>query len=107
MVIIGGLFHIFVRPPENLYRGLRMGNIESVLASSLAVFFCAGFNRLRHHVVRHRHHPHRTGGDPPAISGIEAYFQKEINRRVFFLPWMRAKSLSEAWSEIPEKTGLL
>ena len=43
VVIIGGLFHISVRPPEYLYKALRMGNIEGALASGLAVFFAGGF----------------------------------------------------------------
>jgi photosystem II CP47 chlorophyll apoprotein len=41
--ILGGIFHIIVRPPERLYRGLRMGNIETVLASALAAVFFAAF----------------------------------------------------------------
>ncbi|WP_218081465.1 photosystem II chlorophyll-binding protein CP47 [Anthocerotibacter panamensis] len=41
--ILGGLFHIFVRPPERLYRSLRMGNIETVLSSSIAAVFFAAF----------------------------------------------------------------
>jgi photosystem II CP47 chlorophyll apoprotein len=41
--ILGGLFHILVRPPERLYRALRMGNIETVLASALAAVFFAAF----------------------------------------------------------------
>lgn len=41
--ILGGIFHIAVRPPERLYRSLRMGNIETVLASALAAVFFAAF----------------------------------------------------------------
>ncbi|MBW4697890.1 MAG: photosystem II chlorophyll-binding protein CP47 [Aphanocapsa lilacina HA4352-LM1] len=41
--ILGGIFHIAVRPPERLYRALRMGNIETVLASALAAVFFAAF----------------------------------------------------------------
>ncbi|KAI3864707.1 hypothetical protein MKW92_007874 [Papaver armeniacum] len=40
--ILAGLFHLSVRPPQRLYKGLRMGNIETVLASSIVVvFFCS------------------------------------------------------------------
>lgn len=40
--IIAGLFHLTVRPPQRLYKVLRMGNIETVLSSSIAaVFWCA------------------------------------------------------------------
>ncbi|PHU11559.1 Photosystem II CP47 reaction center protein [Capsicum chinense] len=34
--ILAGLFHLSVRPPQRLYKGLRMGNIETVLSSSIA-----------------------------------------------------------------------
>ncbi|KAI9186722.1 hypothetical protein LWI28_020194 [Acer negundo] len=33
--ILEGLFHISVRPPQGLYKGLCMGNIETVLSSSI------------------------------------------------------------------------
>ncbi|CAL9781947.1 unnamed protein product [Musa acuminata subsp. burmannicoides] len=38
-------FHVtgFVRPPQRLYKGLRMGNIETVLSSSIAAVFFAAF----------------------------------------------------------------
>ncbi|KAG6467751.1 hypothetical protein ZIOFF_074402 (mitochondrion) [Zingiber officinale] len=32
-----------VRPPQRLYKGLRMGNINTVLSSSLAALFVAAF----------------------------------------------------------------
>lgn len=41
--IIAGLFHLTVRPPERLYKALRMGNIETVLSSSIAAVFFAAF----------------------------------------------------------------
>ncbi|KAM0066935.1 putative photosystem antenna protein [Helianthus debilis subsp. tardiflorus] len=41
--ILAGLFHLSVRPPQRLYKGLRMGNIETVLSSSTAVVFFAAF----------------------------------------------------------------
>ncbi|QHO23844.1 Photosystem II CP47 reaction center protein [Arachis hypogaea] len=37
--ILAGLFHLSVRPPQRLYKGLRMGNIETVLSSSIAAVF--------------------------------------------------------------------
>jgi photosystem II CP47 chlorophyll apoprotein len=44
--ILAGLFHLCVRPPQRLYNALRMGNIETVLSSSicciLAAFIVAG-----------------------------------------------------------------
>src|SRR6056300_1537732 len=41
--IFAGIFHLTVRPPQRLYRGLRMGNIETVLSSSIAAVFFAAF----------------------------------------------------------------
>ncbi|PRQ23357.1 putative photosystem antenna protein [Rosa chinensis] len=41
--ILAGLFHLSVRPPQRLYNGLHMGNIETVLSSSIAVVFFAAF----------------------------------------------------------------
>merc|ERR1712178_316590 len=41
--IIAGLFHLTVRPPLRLYKGLRMGNVETVLSSSIAAVFWAAF----------------------------------------------------------------
>ncbi|KAF3654003.1 Photosystem II CP47 reaction center protein [Capsicum annuum] len=40
--ILAGLFHLSVRPPR-LYKGLHMGNIETILSSSIAVVFFAAF----------------------------------------------------------------
>ncbi|KAH0851478.1 hypothetical protein HID58_094727, partial [Brassica napus] len=41
--ILAGLFHLSVRPPQRLYKGLRMGNIETVLSSSIAAVFFAAY----------------------------------------------------------------
>ena len=43
MGIIAGLFHLTVRPPQRLYKVLRMGNIETVLSSSIAAVFWSAF----------------------------------------------------------------
>jgi len=48
--IIAGLFHLTVRPPQRLYKGLRMGNIETVLSSSIAAVFFS-FRSCRNNVV--------------------------------------------------------
>jgi photosystem II CP47 chlorophyll apoprotein len=46
--VIAGLFHLTVRPPERLYKALRMGNIETVLSSSIAaVFLPLSWSRVR------------------------------------------------------------
>ena len=39
--ICAGLFHLSVRPPQRLYKALRMGNVETVLSSSIAAVFWA------------------------------------------------------------------
>ena len=41
--IFAGIFHLNVRPPQRLYRALRMGNIETVLSSSISAVFFAAF----------------------------------------------------------------
>jgi photosystem II CP47 chlorophyll apoprotein len=41
--IFAGVFHLTVRPPQRLYRALRMGNIETVLSSSISAVFFAAF----------------------------------------------------------------
>jgi len=41
--ILAGLFYLSVRPPQRLYKGLCMGNIEIVLSSSIAAVFFAAF----------------------------------------------------------------
>ncbi len=72
--IIAGLFHLTVRPPQRLYKALRMGNIETVLSSSIAaVFFAAFVWQVRCGTVAQ---PHRLNYlDPPVISGTVAYFK--------------------------------
>ena len=50
--IIAGLFHLTVRPPQRLYRGLRMGNVETVLSSSIAAVFLGCIHSLWNNVVR-------------------------------------------------------
>ncbi|MCD9641796.1 hypothetical protein HAX54_028240 [Datura stramonium] len=41
--ILAGLFHLSVRPPQLLYKGLHMQNIETVLSSSITAVFFAAF----------------------------------------------------------------
>ncbi|RWR83064.1 photosystem II CP47 protein chloroplast [Cinnamomum micranthum f. kanehirae] len=43
MGILAGLFHLSVRPPQHLYKGLRIGNIETVISNNIAVVFFAIF----------------------------------------------------------------
>jgi photosystem II CP47 chlorophyll apoprotein len=99
--ILGGLFHIAVRPSENLYRGLRMGNIESALASALATFFFAGFIAAGTMWYGTATTPIELWG-PTRYQWDNGYFQQEISRRVQG-NLAEGKNLSEAWSTIPEK----
>jgi photosystem II CP47 chlorophyll apoprotein len=41
--ILAGLFHPSVHPPQRLYKGLRMRNVEIVLSSNIVVVFFALF----------------------------------------------------------------
>ena len=41
--IIAGLFHLNTRPPRRLFKLLKMGNIETVLSSSIAAVFWSAF----------------------------------------------------------------
>jgi len=99
--IVGGLFHMTVRPSENLYRALRMGNIETVLASGLATFFFAGFVVAGTMWFGSATTPIELFG-PTRYQWDGGYFQQEISRRVQ-ANLSDGKSLSEAWSTIPEK----
>ncbi|XVE57006.1 hypothetical protein DITRI_Ditri04bG0057100 [Diplodiscus trichospermus] len=41
--ILVGLLHLSVHPPQRLYKGLHMENIETVLSSSIATVFFVPF----------------------------------------------------------------
>ncbi|NJK48385.1 photosystem II chlorophyll-binding protein CP47 [Candidatus Gracilibacteria bacterium] len=99
--IIGGLFHIVVRPSEGLYRLLRMGNIEGVLASSLAVFFFAAFVATATMWYGTATTPVELWG-PTRYQWDKGYFHEEIDRRVE-ASLAEGKTLSQAWSAIPAK----
>jgi photosystem II CP47 chlorophyll apoprotein len=99
--IIAGIFHLTVRPPERLYRALRMGNIETVLASSIAAVFFAAFVVAGTMWYGNATTPIELFG-PTRYQWDQGYFKQEISRRV------QAKlesgaSLDQAWSAIPEK----
>ena len=99
--IIAGLFHLTVRPPERLYRALRMGNIETVLSSSIAAVFFAAF------VVAGTMW-YGSAATPIELFGTtryqwdQGYFQQEISRRVE-TSLAEGNSLEAAWAEVPEK----
>jgi photosystem II CP47 chlorophyll apoprotein len=99
--IIAGLFHLSVRPPERLYRALRMGNIETVLSSSIAAVFFAAFVVAGTMWYGNAATPVELFG-PTRYQWDGGFFKQEINRRVQ-TSVADGASLSQAWSEIPEK----
>jgi photosystem II CP47 chlorophyll apoprotein len=99
--IIAGLFHIAVRPPERLFKALRMGNIETVLSSSIAAVFFAAFIVAGTMWYGSAATPIELYG-PTRYQWDSGYFQQEIERRVQSAV-AQGKSEGEAWSQIPEK----
>jgi photosystem II CP47 chlorophyll apoprotein len=99
--IIAGLFHLTVRPPERLYRALRMGNIETVLSSSIAAVFFAAFVVAGTMWYGCAATPIELFG-PTRYQWDSGYFQQEIQRRVQ-AEVSSGASLAEAWSGIPDK----
>jgi photosystem II CP47 chlorophyll apoprotein len=99
--IIAGLFHLTVRPPERLYKALRMGNIETVLSSSIAAVFFAAFVVAGTMWYGNAATPIELFG-PTRYQWDQGYFRQEIERRVQ-TSVAQGASLTEAWSQIPEK----
>jgi photosystem II CP47 chlorophyll apoprotein len=99
--IIAGLFHLTVRPPERLYKALRMGNIETVLSSSIAAVFFAAFVVAGTMWYGSATTPIELFG-PTRFQWDKGYFQQEIQRRVQ-ANLAAGDSLAEAWGKIPEK----
>jgi photosystem II CP47 chlorophyll apoprotein len=99
--IIAGLFHLTVRPPERLYKALRMGNIETVLSSSIAAVFFAAFIVAGTMWYGNATTPIELFG-PTRYQWDQGYFRQEIERRVQTSVGQGA-TLTEAWAQIPEK----
>nr|YP_009673740.1 photosystem II CP47 chlorophyll apoprotein [Cuscuta mexicana]QDF46421.1 photosystem II CP47 chlorophyll apoprotein [Cuscuta mexicana] len=99
--LLAGLFHLSVRPPQRLYKGLRMGNIETVLSSSIAAVFFAAFVAAGTMWYGSATTPIELFG-PTRYQWDQGYFQQEIYRRIG-AGLAEKQSLSEAWSKIPEK----
>ena len=99
--IVAGLFHLTVRPPQRLYKALRMGNIETVLSSSIAAVFFAAFVVAGTMWYGSASTPIELFG-PTRYQWDSGYFAQEIDRRV-----QRAvaggASLEQAYEAIPEK----
>ncbi len=99
--IIAGLFHLTVRPPERLYRALRMGNIETVLSSSLAAVFFAAFVVAGTMWYGNATTPIELFG-PTRYQWDQNYFQQEMQRRVS-TDIAAGTSAEDAWAKIPER----
>ncbi|KAJ9536088.1 LOW QUALITY PROTEIN: hypothetical protein OSB04_un000744, partial [Centaurea solstitialis] len=78
--ILAGLFHLSVRPPQRLYKGLRMGNIENCPFHIAAVFFAA-FVVAGTMWYGSATTPIELFG-PTRYQWDQGYFQQEIYRRV-------------------------
>jgi len=99
--IIAGLFHLTVRPPERLYKALRMGNIETVLSSSIAAVFFAAFVVAGTMWYGNATTPIELFG-PTRYQWDKGYFQEEIERRVE-TSIANGATIAEAYQAIPEK----
>jgi photosystem II CP47 chlorophyll apoprotein len=99
--IIAGLFHLSVRPPERLYKALRMGNIETVLSSSIAAVFFAAFVVAGTMWYGNAATPIELFG-PTRYQWDSSYFKQEIERRVQ-TDLANGVNLTAAYSAIPEK----
>ncbi|KAL2337291.1 hypothetical protein Fmac_011737 [Flemingia macrophylla] len=99
--ILVGLFHLSVCSPQRLYKGLRMGNIETVLSSSIAIVFFAAFFVAGTMWYGSTTTPIELFGHT-RYQWDQGYFQQEIYRRVG-AGLAENQNLSEAWSKIPKK----
>jgi photosystem II CP47 chlorophyll apoprotein len=99
--IIAGLFHLTVRPPQRLYKALRMGNIETVLSSSIAAVFWSAFIVSGTMWYGSAATPIELFG-PTRYQWDKGFFQAEIQRQVQN-NLNDGLSLSDAWTKIPEK----
>jgi photosystem II CP47 chlorophyll apoprotein len=99
--ILAGLFHLSVRPPQRLYKVLRMGNVETVLSSSIAAVFWAAFIVAGTMWYGSAATPIELFG-PTRYMWDSGFFQQEIEKRVE-TQLTNGASLSQAWSTIPEK----
>lgn len=99
--IIAGIFHLVVRPPQRLYKALRMGNIETVLSSSIAAVFFAAFVVAGTMWYGNAATPIELFG-PTRYQWDSGYFKQEMVRRVQS-GVAAGQTEAEAWANIPEK----
>jgi photosystem II CP47 chlorophyll apoprotein len=99
--IFAGLFHLSVRPPQRLYKALRIGNIETVLSSSIAAVFYAAFVVAGSIWYGSSTTPIELYG-PTRYQWDQGFFQQEIENRVQY-SIRSGEKLEQAWGKIPEK----
>jgi len=99
--LIGGHFHIFNRPGERLYKNIKMGSLEGVLASALAATLFVSFVVSGTMWYGSATTPVELFG-PTRYQWDSGYFKAEINRRVQTAVDNGA-SKAEAYASIPEK----
>jgi photosystem II CP47 chlorophyll apoprotein len=99
--ILAGIFHLTVRPSQRLYRALRMGNVETVLSSSISAVFFAAFITSGTMWYGSATTPVELFG-PTRYQWDSGYFQQEIKRRVD-KEALENSSLSLGWKSVPEK----
>jgi len=94
-----GIWHISSRPGPVLYKLLRMGNLEVVLASSIATVFYTAFITSATMWYGSVSAPIELFG-PSRYHWDNGYFSLEIERRVNL---NSSLFLNKAWEQVPEK----
>jgi photosystem II CP47 chlorophyll apoprotein len=84
-----------------LYNALRIGNIETVLSSSIAAVFWAAFVVAGTIWYGSAATPVELYG-PTRYQWDQGFFQQEIEKRIQ-LSTEKENNLSRAWRQIPEK----
>ena len=96
-----GLFHLCVRPSQRLYNNIRIGNIETVLSSSIASVFWASFVVARTMWYGSSTTPIELYG-PTRFQWDKRFFQQEIRERIRN-NIQYGNNEQTAWIQIPEK----
>jgi photosystem II CP47 chlorophyll apoprotein len=99
--MLAGIFHLSVRPSQRLYNALRIGNIETVLSSSIAAVFWAAFVVAGTIWYGSAATPIELYG-PTRYQWDKGFFQEEISNRVRERV-QTGITITQAWQQIPEK----
>lgn len=103
--ILAGLFHLCVRPPQRLYNALRIGNIETVLSSSIAAVFWSAFVVAGTIWYGSASTPIELYG-PTRYQWDSGYFETAIKKRITSKLRGKKATLSQLnvlWTRTPEK----